>query len=53
MLDRIDVKYFKLAVGTEHIGKENNNDIAVRCPICGDSYKKKILNVYIYIKREM
>lgn len=41
MLDRIDVKYFKLAVGTEHIGKENNNDIAVRCPICGDSYKKK------------
>ena len=41
MLDRIDVKYFKLAVGMDNIGKETDVDISARCPICGDSRKKK------------
>jgi len=41
MLDRLSIKYFKLSVGTENIGKETNNDLAARCPICGDSKKNK------------
>lgn len=36
MLDRIDIKYFKIAVGDSNI-RETDNDIAVRCPVCGDS----------------
>ena len=36
MLDRIDIKYFKLAVG-RNLGKETDSDIAARCPVCGDS----------------
>lgn len=36
MLDRIDIKYFKMAVGDSNI-KETDNDIAVSCPVCGDS----------------
>lgn len=40
-LASIDVRYFKLAVGQENIGKENSVDIVARCPICGDSQKNK------------
>lgn len=50
MLDRIDVKYFKLAIGLDNIGKENDVDITARCPICGDSRthkNKKRLHLYI------
>lgn len=50
MLDRLDVKYFKLAVGLDAIGKENEVDITARCPICGDSRthkNKKRLHLYI------
>ena len=36
MLDRIDIKYFKIAVGNSNI-KETDSDIAVSCPVCGDS----------------
>ena len=36
MLDRIDIKYFKMAVGDSNI-RETDNDIAVSCPVCGDS----------------
>lgn len=36
-LDRIDVRYFKLAVGNDRLGKEADNDISARCPVCGDS----------------
>lgn len=49
MLDRIDVKYFKLAVGLDNIGKETDVDITARCPVCGDSKKnkyKKRLHLY-------
>lgn len=39
MLDRIDIKYFKMAVGDSNI-RETDNDIAVSCPVCGDSRTK-------------
>lgn len=50
MLNRIDIKFFKLAVGMENIGKETDVDIVARCPICGDSQsnkRKKRLHLYI------
>lgn len=50
MLNRIDVKYFKLAVGASSIGKETTVDITARCPVCGDSRthkNKKRLHLYI------
>lgn len=40
-LSRLGTKYFKLAVGIDAIGKETDVDISARCPICGDSQKKK------------
>ena len=49
MLSNIDIKYFKLAVGMDRIGKETDVDIAARCPICGDSRThkhKKRLHLY-------
>lgn len=49
MLDRLDVKYFKLAVGMDNIGKETDVDISARCPVCGDSRthkNKKRLHLY-------
>ena len=50
MLNRLDVKYFKLAVGLDSIGKESEVDITARCPVCGDSRShknKKRLHLYI------
>lgn len=50
MLNRIDVKYFKLAVGLDAVGKETSVDISARCPVCGDSRShknKKRLHLYI------
>lgn len=49
MLDRNDVKFFKLAVGLDNIGKESDVDITARCPVCGDSRthkNKKRLHLY-------
>lgn len=47
MLEPINVKYFKYAVGA-NIGKETPNDIASQCVICGDSkdHKKKRLHLF-------
>lgn len=54
MLDRLDVKYFKLAVGLDNIGKESDIDIAARCPVCGDSRKnKRTKRLHIYKKGEV
>jgi len=51
MLDRLDIKYFKLAVGMDSIGKETDVDISARCPICGDSRKKKSAKrLHLYTK---
>ncbi len=48
MLDPINVKYFKFAVGSD-IGKESPNDISAKCNICGDSdtdKRQKRLHLY-------
>ena len=48
MLDPINVKYFRFAVGSD-IGKETPNDISAKCIICGDSEKdarQKRLHLY-------
>lgn len=51
MLQRLDVKYFKLAVGLDNIGKETEVDIVARCPVCGDSRKnKKTKRLHLYTK---
>jgi hypothetical protein len=51
MLDRLDVKYFKLAVGLDSIGKESDVDITARCPVCGDSRSnKRAKRLHLYIK---
>ena len=53
-LERIDVKYFKLAVGLERLGRETDNDIAARCPICGDSRNNKhTKRLHLYKKGEV
>jgi len=43
-LDIVDVKYFKMAVGT-HLRKEGINDLACDCPNCDDT--KGRLHLYI------
>lgn len=47
-ISRIDVRFFKLAVGADRIGKETDVAISARCPVCGDSRNKnkKRLNLY-------
>lgn len=50
MLDRIDIKYFKLAVG-KNLGKETDSDISARCPVCGDSRtNKRSTRLHLYKK---
>jgi len=50
-LSRIDIKYFKLAVGMDAIDKETDVDISARCPICGDSRKnKRSARLHLYNK---
>ncbi|HEH4511521.1 TPA: toprim domain-containing protein [Campylobacter coli] len=50
MLDFVDIKYFKLAVPGPY--KESPLDIAVKCPICGDSkYKKSVKRLHLYEKQ--
>lgn len=51
MLNRLDIKYFKLAVGLDNIGKESEVDIVARCPVCGDSKKnKRSKRLHLYTK---
>ena len=48
MLDPINTKYFRYAVGSD-VGKETPNDISAKCVICGDSDKdsrQKRLHLY-------
>ncbi|MGI7717294.1 toprim domain-containing protein [Campylobacter coli] len=50
MLDFVDIKYFKLAVPGPY--KESSLDIAVKCPICGDSkHKKSVKRLHLYEKQ--
>jgi len=50
-IDRVNKKFFLRAVSGSLIGKSTDVDIAVRCPICGDSNKKKnSARLHIYHK---
>ena len=50
MLDPVDVRYFKLAVGS-NVKYESPGDICVRCPVCGDSkYSKNKARLHLYSK---
>ena len=52
MLSPIDIKYFKLAVG--NATKDSNTDIAVKCPICGDSkIHKNSKRLHLYQKNNI
>jgi hypothetical protein len=52
-LDPINVKYFKLALGSD-IGKETTVDINAKCCICGDSTKNKNKKrLHLYTKKSM
>jgi len=52
-LNYIDIKYFKMAVSAYEY-KESDNDIAVRCPICGDSkYHKHEKRLHLYTKNNL
>lgn len=54
MLSALDVRYFKLAVGQENIGKETTVDIVARCPVCGDSQKnKRSKRLHLYTKNNV
>ena len=51
MLDRNDIKFFKLAVGLENLGKETDKDVSARCPVCGDSRtNKRTKRLHLYEK---
>jgi hypothetical protein len=51
MLEQIDVKYFKLAVGLDSIGKVTDVDISARCPICSsDDRWKRSRRLHLYTK---
>ena len=53
MLDPVDVRYFKLAVGS-NVKYETPGDICVRCPICGDSkYSKNKARLHLYTKGDL
>lgn len=53
-LDRLDIKFFKQAVGHERLGRETDNDISARCPVCGDSRKNKnSKRLHLYKKGEV
>ena len=54
MLDPIDIKFFKLAIGSGRIKSETPQDIAARCPICGDSkYSKNKARLHLYQKNDV
>lgn len=49
MLSRIDIKYFKMAIGSSRISSESDVDITAKCPMCGETQKhknKKRLHLY-------
>ena len=49
MLDYIDKKYFKMAISGPY--RETDLDIAVKCPICGDSkHKRNSKRLHLFYK---
>lgn len=53
MLDRIDIKFFKLAVGEENIHSETLVDVSARCPVCGDSHRGTKARLHLYAKNNL
>lgn len=50
-LKNVNKKYFLMAVSGTRIGKQTDMDIAVRCPICGDSAKnERMTRLHLYHK---
>ena len=47
-LDPLDVRYFKLAVGSPRF--ETPQDVAAKCPICGDSKHSNKARLHLYQK---
>lgn len=50
-LDPLDVRYFKLAVGS--VRSESPCDIAAKCPICGDSKHSNKARLHLYQKGDV
>lgn len=51
MLNNIDIKFFRLAIGNDSIGKETDVDISARCPICSsDERWKNTRRLHLYEK---
>lgn len=50
-LDPLDVRYFKLAVGA--VRAETPQDVAARCPICGDSKHSNKARLHLYQKGDL
>lgn len=42
-LEQINVKYWELLFNNNELGHKSNRDYAAKCPVCGDSKKKKNL----------
>lgn len=51
MISIIDKKYFKLCC--PEIGKESENDIAAKCPVCGDSKSNRKYRLHLYEKNNI
>lgn len=51
MLNPIDIRYFKMAIGQQRIKHESLQDIQAKCPICGDSkHSKSKARLHLYEK---
>lgn len=53
MIDRADVKYFKLQVQESNIKSENLVDIQACCPVCGDSHYGNKARLHLYHKNNL
>lgn len=54
MLKPVDVRYFKMAIGSDRIKHESSCDISARCPICGDSkHSKNKARLHLYEKNSV
>lgn len=53
MLDKTDIKYFKLQVQESNIKSENLVDIQACCPVCGDSHYGNKARLHLYTKNNL
>jgi len=53
MIDTLDRKYFKLALGSSDIKQETDDDISAKCPVCGDSHYKNKHRLHLYTKNNI